>query len=124
MNSNNIEINQFNEIVSPERLRELIVYSHSNINMAIAKIVLEEMYKTGNTALSIIQGRGLSQISDAGELEKIALEVIKSNVQPVADYRAGKETALKFLVGQVMKVTKGRANAQAVSEVLKRKLAE
>ena len=51
-------------------------------------------------------------------------EVINSNMQPVADYRAGKETALKFLVGQVMKATKGRANPQLVNEVLKRKLAE
>ena len=56
-------------------------------------------------------------------LEKIAAEVINSNVQPVADYRAGKETALKFLVGQVMRATKGRANPQLVNEVLKKKLA-
>ena len=52
------------------------------------------------------------------------VEVINSNAQPVADYRAGKETALKFLVGQVMKETKGRANPQLVNEVLKQKLAE
>jgi aspartyl-tRNA(Asn)/glutamyl-tRNA(Gln) amidotransferase subunit B len=82
------------------------------------------MFNTGKTAAVIISEKGLSQISNIQELEKIAAEVINSNVQPVADYRAGKETALKFLVGQVMKATRGRANAQAVSEVLKRKLDE
>jgi len=66
----------------------------------------------------------LSQISDTQELEKIVSEVINSNAQPVADFRAGKETALKFLVGQVMKATRGQANPQLVNEVLKKKLAE
>ena len=82
------------------------------------------MYRTGRDAASIIAAGGLSQISDTGELEKIVAEVIKSNVQPAADYRAGKETALKFLVGQVMRATKGRADPKIVNEVLKKKLAE
>ena len=76
------------------------------------------------SAAEIIKERGLSQISDTGELEKIVAEVINSNIQPVADYHAGKETALKFLVGQVMKATKGRANPQLVNDMLKQKLAE
>ena len=75
-------------------------------------------------AADIIDERGLGQISDTRELEEIAIEVINSNTQPVDDYRAGKETALKFLVGQVMKATRGRANPQLVNEVLKQKLAE
>jgi len=82
------------------------------------------MFKTGQTADEIIKERGLSQISDTSELEKIVAEVINSNVQPVADYRAGKEKAFKFLVGQVMRATRGRANPQLVNEVLKQKLAE
>jgi aspartyl-tRNA(Asn)/glutamyl-tRNA(Gln) amidotransferase subunit B len=82
------------------------------------------MYNTGKDSAAIIKERGLSQISDTNELEKIAAEVIQSNVQPVADFKAGKENALKFLVGQVMKASKGRANPQLVNEVLKRKLAE
>jgi aspartyl-tRNA(Asn)/glutamyl-tRNA(Gln) amidotransferase subunit B len=86
--------------------------------------VLEEMFKSSQGAAEIIKKRGLSQISDTGELEKIVAEVIKSNVQPVADYKAGKEAAFKFLVGLVMKASKGRANPQLVNEVLKRKLAE
>ena len=123
-NARNIDIPEFGKKVTPLMLSGLIEASHSAINITTAKSVLEEMFATGRSAAAIIAEKGLSQISDVGELEKIAAEVINSNVQPVADYRAGKETALKFLVGQVMKATKGRANAQAVAEVLKRKLAE
>jgi aspartyl-tRNA(Asn)/glutamyl-tRNA(Gln) amidotransferase subunit B len=100
----------------------LIINSHGAINVATAKSVLEEMYNTGKDAAAIIKERGLSQINDTSELEKIVADVINSNVQPVADFKAGKETALKFLVGQVMKASKGRANPQLVNEVLKRKL--
>jgi len=82
------------------------------------------MFKTARKAADIIAEKGLSQISDTGELEKIVAEVIKSNIQPVADYHAGKETAFKFLVGQVMKATRGRANPQLVNDMLKQKLAE
>jgi aspartyl-tRNA(Asn)/glutamyl-tRNA(Gln) amidotransferase subunit B len=123
-NAYNIDINAFRKKVEPERLPPLIVSARSTINIGMAKSVLEEMYQTGKDSAAIIEARGLSQISDTQELEKIAAEVINSNVQPVADYRAGKETALKFLVGQVMKATKGRANPQVVNEVLKKKLAE
>ncbi len=124
INVNNIDIDDFRKKVSPVMLSALIQSSHGAINNATAKSVLEEMYKTGKDAPAIIKERGLSQISDTGELEKIVAEVIHSNVQPVADYKAGKETALKFLVGQVMKASKGRANPQLVNEVLKRKLVE
>jgi aspartyl-tRNA(Asn)/glutamyl-tRNA(Gln) amidotransferase subunit B len=124
MNAENIDIDSFRKKVVPENLVSLIQSSHGKINNATAKSVLEEMYGTGKTADAIIGERGLSQISDTQELEKIAVEVINSNAQPVADFRAGKDTALKYLVGQVMKATKGRANPQVVNEVLKRKLSE
>ena len=71
---------------------------------------------------AIIAKRGLKQISDSGELEKIVDQVIAANAQQVADYRAGKEKAFNSLVGQAMKLTKGKANPQQVSEILKRKL--
>jgi aspartyl-tRNA(Asn)/glutamyl-tRNA(Gln) amidotransferase subunit B len=123
LNASNIEINQSK--VTPEKLLLLIDFKERGvISNTIAKEVFEEMFATGKTADEIIKEGGLSQISDTLELEKIATEVINSNKQPVADYRSGKETALKFLVGQVMKATKGRANPQLVNEVLKRKLAE
>jgi aspartyl-tRNA(Asn)/glutamyl-tRNA(Gln) amidotransferase subunit B len=124
MNENNIDIDDFQKIVSPSNLSDLISRSHTEINTVTAKAVLEEMFNTGKSAADIIAEKGLSQISDTGELEKIVAEVINSNIQPVADYRAGKETALKFLVGQVMKATRGRANPQLVNDMLKQKLAE
>jgi aspartyl-tRNA(Asn)/glutamyl-tRNA(Gln) amidotransferase subunit B len=122
INTGNIDISDFAKKVSPQMLAGLIKSSHGAINAATAKSVLEDMFKTGRTAAEIIKESGLSQISDTGELEKIVAEVINSNVQPVADYKAGKGEALKFLVGQVMRATKGRANPQLVNEVLKQKL--
>jgi aspartyl-tRNA(Asn)/glutamyl-tRNA(Gln) amidotransferase subunit B len=124
INTDNISIIEFEKKVGPEMLTGLILNTRGTINMTTAKSVFEEMYNTGKYSDEIIKERGLSQISDTQELEKIAAEVINSNGQPVADYRAGKDTALKFLVGQVMKATKGRANPQLVNEVLKKKLAE
>ncbi len=124
MNAEIIDINQFRKRVSPEQLRELIVYTHVRINVATAKSVLEEMFKTGRTALDIIAQRGLSQISDTDTLKAEVIAVIKSNNQAVADYKAGKAPALKFLVGQVMRVTKGRANPKVVIEILIQKLKE
>jgi len=124
MNVENIDIDAFGKRIKPEMLPPLIVSARSTINVSMAKSVFEDMYNTGKTADEIIKERGLSQISDASELEKIVSDVINSNVQPVADFKAGKEMALKFLVGQVMKASKGRANPQLVNEVLKRKLAE
>jgi aspartyl-tRNA(Asn)/glutamyl-tRNA(Gln) amidotransferase subunit B len=124
VNAGNIDIEGFRKQVSPPALAGLILSAHGVINAATAKTVLEEMFRSGKSAAAIIRERGLSQISDTSELEKIAAEVIHSNTQAVADYQAGKETAVKFLVGQVMKATKGRANPQLVNEVLKQKLAE
>jgi aspartyl-tRNA(Asn)/glutamyl-tRNA(Gln) amidotransferase subunit B len=122
INAGSTDIDEFRKKVSPSMLSGLILSSHGTINAATAKAVLEDMYKTGKTADEIIKESGLSQISDTQELEKIVAEVINSNVQPVADFKAGKETALKFLVGQVMRATKGRANPQLVNEMLKQKL--
>jgi aspartyl-tRNA(Asn)/glutamyl-tRNA(Gln) amidotransferase subunit B len=123
MNANNVGISGFSKRVSPKNLTGLLVLEERRVvNMPTAKSVLGEMYKTASDAMSIIKESGLSQISDTAELEKIVAEVINSNVQPVADFKAGKETALKFLVGQVMRATKGRANPQLVNEMLKQKL--
>ncbi|MEK6594077.1 MAG: Asp-tRNA(Asn)/Glu-tRNA(Gln) amidotransferase GatCAB subunit B, partial [Pseudomonadota bacterium] len=69
-----------------------------------------------------IEARGLKQLSDSGEIEKIVDQVIATNAQQVADYRNGKEKAFNSLVGQVMKATRGKANPQQVNDILKRKL--
>jgi aspartyl-tRNA(Asn)/glutamyl-tRNA(Gln) amidotransferase subunit B len=123
-NANNIAVADFGKKISPERLFELTdSIARGTVNTATAKTVLDEMFRSGKSAAAIISEKGLTQISDTGELEKTVREVIDSNVQPVADYRAGKEAALKFLVGQVMRVSKGRANPGLVTEMLKKKLA-
>jgi aspartyl-tRNA(Asn)/glutamyl-tRNA(Gln) amidotransferase subunit B len=124
INAGGIDIAAFQTKVGSDGLVALLAQVEKKVvNIPTAKSVLAEMYRTGRDAASLIAESDLSQISDTQELEKIAAEVINSNVQPVADYRAGKETALKFLVGQVMRATKGRANPQVVNEVLKKKLA-
>jgi len=86
--------------------------------------VLEEMYNTGRDAETIIKEKGLGQISDTQEVREVISQIIKANAQAVADYRAGKSQAIKFLVGQVMKATRGRANPNLASKLLKEELKE
>jgi aspartyl-tRNA(Asn)/glutamyl-tRNA(Gln) amidotransferase subunit B len=125
MNTNNIDIAEFNTKVSSERLARLIVLeSQDMISTATAKSVLEEMYRTGQGADDIIDKQGLSQISDSATLEAEVIAVINGNSKAVSDYKAGKTQSLKFLVGQVMRATRGRANPSLVSELLQRKLEE
>ena len=123
LNATNTEIGDSK--VSPEQLAELLdLVQRNSISGASAKVVFEEMFNTGKQASQIIAEQGLSQISDSREIEQAVMAAINSNPQPVADFKAGKEQALKFLVGQVMKVTRGRANPQLVNELLKKKLGE
>ena len=125
INATNTDVNEFRKRVNPQHLCVLISCAHSAvINTATAKSVFEEMFQTGKEPTDIIQQRGLGQISDSGAIETEVMAVVKSNEQAVADYRAGKEQALKFLVGQVMRATKGRANPKLVNELLKKKLEE
>lgn len=92
------------------------------INNTSAKTVLEEMFATGKPCAGIIKEKGFAQISDTSALEKAADEIIAANPQPVADFKGGKEAALGFLVGQVMKATRGQANAAMVKDLLRKKL--
>ncbi|MCJ7743584.1 MAG: Asp-tRNA(Asn)/Glu-tRNA(Gln) amidotransferase subunit GatB, partial [Dehalococcoidales bacterium] len=124
INANNINIQEFRGRVEPAQTTRIAkLNSEGVVNTSTAKLVYVKMFDTGKPAEVIIEELGLSQISDTQELEKIVTEVINSNPQAVSDYRAGKETAIKFLVGQVMKATRGRANPQMVNELLKKKLA-
>jgi aspartyl-tRNA(Asn)/glutamyl-tRNA(Gln) amidotransferase subunit B len=124
MNSTNTDIVEFHKRVSPEQLCQLILQSDSTINAATAKSVLETMFQTRKSAADIIAQGGLSQISDADELQQVVKQVLQANPQPVTDYKAGKKQALSFLTGQVMRATKGRANPKRVNEVLTRMLEE
>jgi aspartyl-tRNA(Asn)/glutamyl-tRNA(Gln) amidotransferase subunit B len=113
--------------VTAQQLRRLVErIADGTVSAKIAKEVFDAIW-TGeasgaDAADKIIESRGLRQISDSGALEQIADQVIAANAQQVVDYRGGKEKAFNSLVGQVMKATKGKANPQQVSEILKRKL--
>ena len=91
-------------------------------NTTATSVVLPAMWAGDGDPDAIIAKRGLKQISDSSELDKIVEQVIAANAQQVADYKAGKEKAFNSLVGQAMKLSKGKANPQQVSEILKKKL--
>jgi aspartyl-tRNA(Asn)/glutamyl-tRNA(Gln) amidotransferase subunit B len=92
------------------------------ISGKMAKHILEKMYETGESPDEIIDREGLRQISDTGALEKIVDEVIAQSPKQVEQYKAGKTGVIGYLVGQVMKLSKGQANPAAVNELLKAKL--
>ncbi|WP_302049786.1 Asp-tRNA(Asn)/Glu-tRNA(Gln) amidotransferase subunit GatB [Desulfosporosinus nitroreducens] len=109
--------------ISAAQLAELLgLIDKGTISGKIAKSVLEDMYSTGKDAGVIVKEKGLAQISDEGALLGIIDDVISANPQSAEDYRAGKDRAIGFLVGQIMKATKGQANPGLVNKLLKEKL--
>ena len=109
--------------VNPVALAGLIqLLDKGTISGKIAKDVFQFMWESGKDAETIVKEKGLVQISDTGAVDAIVEAVIAVNPQPVADFKAGKQNALGFLVGQVMKQSKGRANPGMVNEMLKQKL--
>jgi aspartyl-tRNA(Asn)/glutamyl-tRNA(Gln) amidotransferase subunit B len=124
MNEANADIETFQQKVSPENLCTLILASRGTINNLTAKTVLEEMFRTGKTADAIIKEKGLGQLGAGAEFDKILTQVVAANAQAVADYKAGKETAVRFLVGQVMRATKGQADPRLTTDMLVKKLKE
>ena len=110
--------------ITPGLLREFTELIEAGaISGPAAKTVLEEMFKSGKQAQAIAEEQGLTQISDSSLLHGTVANVLDRNDQAVQDYLGGKETALKFLVGQVMKETRGRASPALVNELLQEKLA-
>ncbi|MGC8786069.1 MAG: Asp-tRNA(Asn)/Glu-tRNA(Gln) amidotransferase subunit GatB [Anaerolineae bacterium] len=109
--------------VPPAQLVELIALLHENrITMTSAKHVLEVMFHTGKPAQDIVAEEGLLQIADADQIAPIVEEVIRANPEAVAQYKRGKETVLRFLVGQVMRATKGKADPNVTAELIRKKL--
>jgi aspartyl-tRNA(Asn)/glutamyl-tRNA(Gln) amidotransferase subunit B len=109
--------------VSPEELGALVrAIEEGKISGKQGKDVLVEMFRTGKGAAAVIEEQGLAQVSDAGEIEKIITDVLASNHQQVEQYRAGKEGLFGFFVGQVMKVSEGKANPKVVNHLLREKL--
>jgi aspartyl-tRNA(Asn)/glutamyl-tRNA(Gln) amidotransferase subunit B len=92
------------------------------ISGKIAKEVFEEMYKSSKKPADIVKEKGLTQITDEGAVVKAIEEAMAKNPTQLAEYRAGKEKLFAFFVGQVMKLTKGKANPQLVNDLLKKML--
>ena len=106
--------------MTPKQLAALVkLVSDETISGKIAKSVFATMYATGNDPDEIVEREGLRQITDKGAIEEIARRVVETNPKQANDYRAGKKKLLGFFVGQIMKETKGKANPQAVNEILK-----
>ena len=121
LNNEKVEITQCK--VTPQNLANLLqLIDKGTISGKIAKNVFEEMFKDGKDPQAIVEEKGLIQISDTAELEKVVEEVVEANPGPVEDFKGGKKKALGFLVGQVMKTTKGKANPQMVNKILGDKL--
>jgi aspartyl-tRNA(Asn)/glutamyl-tRNA(Gln) amidotransferase subunit B len=121
LNVNGLEINQCN--IKPQQLSDMLkMIDRGTISGKIAKKVFEEMFESGKNPEIIVKEKGLVQISDEGAISSIVDEVLASNAKVVDDYRSGKEKALGFLVGQVMKATRGKANPALVNKMLKEKI--
>ena len=109
--------------VSPSALVELLkLIDSATISGNIAKGVFEEMYQTQKPADRIVEEKGLKQITDSSAIEKIVDEVIEANPSQVEELRGGKEKVLGFLVGQIMKASKGKANPGMANKLLKEKI--
>jgi aspartyl-tRNA(Asn)/glutamyl-tRNA(Gln) amidotransferase subunit B len=109
--------------ITPGALAELLtLVEKDTISISIAKDVFAEMFETGYPASQIVQEKGLTQISDAEELSRIVEQVIAENPEPVAEYLGGKQAVLRFLIGQVMKATRGKANPKLVNRLLQERL--
>ena len=108
--------------IPPERLGAMLaLLAKGTISGKMAKDFFEEMYATGADPAEILKKKG-SQITDTAEVDKIIRDVLGANPGAVAEYRGGKEGAFNFLIGQVMKATRGKANPQLVNELLKKAL--
>ncbi len=123
LNARGMEIGEIK--ATPSQLADMVsLVEEGVISGKIAKTVFEEMLETGKDARAVIADKDLTQISDEEELAAVIAETIAENPKSVEDFRRGKEKAVSFLVGQVMKKTRGRANPQLVNELLLRELRE
>jgi len=111
--------------VAPDALVKLLgLIKGGQLSTTAAKEVFEEMFLTGKSADLVVAEKGLAQISDTSEIEKIVDEILDSNPQSIEDYKAGKKQAAGFLMGQLMKASKGKANPKVAKELLDKKLSE
>jgi len=103
----------------PSKLVSLIgLIEKGTISNNAAKKVLAEMFTDDSEPMALVEKLGLAQVSDEGELKKMIEEVLAQNPQSVEDFKAGKGKAMGFLMGQTMKISKGKANPQVISKLL------
>lgn len=120
---NKAEITIEESPVSAKQLSGLLALIEDNtISGKIAKTVFDIMFETGKEAAAIVEEQGLKQVTDTGAIEKVIDEVMAANQDKVIEYRGGKDKLFGFFVGQVMKLSGGKANPQAVNDILKAKL--
>ena len=121
LNAENLTIDQ--SPVEAERLAKMIsLVANGTISGKIAKSLFVEMWKSKDDPEKIVKDKGMVQITDTSAIEKIIDEVIEKNPKPVEEFKAGKKKAIGALVGQVMKLSKGKANPQLVNKILEEKL--
>ncbi len=121
LKNDNIEIDACP--VSPKMLAEMIkLIKDGTISSKIAKTVFEEMYRSKKMPDAIVREKGLVQVTDSGAIENMIDDVIAANPNQYEQYKAGKDRLFGFFVGQVMKLSKGKANPKLVNELLKKKL--
>ncbi|MDQ0201600.1 Asp-tRNA(Asn)/Glu-tRNA(Gln) amidotransferase subunit GatB [Neobacillus ginsengisoli] len=121
LNSESKELDQI--ALTPSGLASMIkLIENGTISSKIAKTVFKELIENGGDAEQIVKDKGLVQISDEGTLLKIISEVLDANPQSIEDFKNGKNKAVGFLVGQLMKATKGQANPQLVNQLLQQEL--
>ncbi len=121
LNSEGISIEECN--LPPVYIRKLVeLIDGGKISGKIAKDVFAEMTRTNSNPEEIVRRKGLSQITDREELQRVVKGVVEGNPKSVADFKGGKDHAFKFLMGQIMKVTRGRANPRIARDILKEML--
>jgi len=113
----------FSKNINPENFAEFIVMIHKDeINSKIAKVVLKDMFELGKDPSHVVQDRGLEQMDDGEEIDKMIEEVIENNKEAVEDYKKGKTASFQFLIGQIMAKSKGKINPDKAREILSQKL--
>jgi len=111
--------------VQPSQLGELVrLIDEEKISGKIAKTVFDALLDSGQSPQEIVAQKGLEQVSDTESIEKVVEQILAANPKQVSEYKAGSEKVFGFLVGQVMKATKGRVNPQKANEILKQKLTQ
>jgi aspartyl-tRNA(Asn)/glutamyl-tRNA(Gln) amidotransferase subunit B len=109
--------------LTPESFASLLkLLDKKTINMPTAKELFPELFEKGGDPEAMVKERGLGQVSDSGAIEGFAKQVIEANPKVVEDFLGGKGPALQFLVGQIMKLSRGKANPQMAAEVIKKQL--